>query len=141
MSYPQPGLGDSEVPYFLPSFCKEALLFKRSNLLFTVSLSSYYQGKNCRNFKKALGNVFIAESLGSYKNKQITEPTRETIVKSLHVKHKAKSPPGSLSYRRIERLRFEILIKLGNLGGKQVKFYNSGILTAVEYDRLLTFQT
>lgn len=33
----------------------------------------------------ALGNVFIPESLGSYKNKQITEPTREPIVKLLHL--------------------------------------------------------
>lgn len=35
--------------------------------------------------KKALGNVLIPESLESYKSKQITEPTGETIVKSLHL--------------------------------------------------------
>lgn len=43
------------------------------------------KGKIVEILKEALGNVFIPESLESYKNKQITEPVREPIVKSLHL--------------------------------------------------------
>lgn len=85
LTYTQPGIGNAEAVLSFTLFCKEALLFGKGNLLFNFPCPSIIMGKCAEILKKALGNVFISASLGSYKNKQITEPTRETIVKSLHL--------------------------------------------------------